>query len=325
MTGADSAEGPAWWTHEDVSSFRVAVVGTGLIGTSIGLALRRRGMPVFLSDSDPAHLAAAIRLGAGREWQGESVTHAVLAVPPDAVTPQLARLSARYTGLTFSDTTSIKAQLQREIETTGDALLYCGAHPMAGGETSGPSAARAELFAARAWVLTPTARTSAQARHHARLVALACDARVVELSPEAHDDAVALISHVPQLLASLLAARLTDATETAVDLAGTGLRDMTRIALSDASLWAQIVAANSAPIAAVLGAVAADLDDLLGSLRAVGADDQAPSPGHPPCSGDSLVPGGPPLASPSRTSVREHVQALVERGNIGRNRLRGER
>lgn len=254
---------------------RILVVGAGLIGTSVGLALSGRGFAVALDDPDDSRVMLAGRLGAGRPWQSEPVDLVVIATPPAAVAPTVDRLAAALPGAVFTDVASVKAAVQRDVDATGQAARFVGGHPLAGRERSGAAAARADLFVGRPWVLTPSAASDPRALALARVGVEACGAVVVEMSAADHDDAVAAISHVPQLVASALAAALADAADGALGLAGSGLRDTIRIAGSDPQLWTAIVGANGAPVAAGLQVVAARLAEVAHALAAdpaTGAD-----------------------------------------------------
>src|SRR5664280_1802835 len=293
-------------TSVEQSAGTVAVVGTGLIGTSVALALRDTGRRVLLVDRDAGRLALAVDRGAGECWDGgEPVWHTVLAVPPAAVAGELRRLQDRELSATYSDVASVKVAPQWAAEAAGaDLTTFCGGHPVAGRERGGPAAARHDLFVGRPWVLTPGSLTGRPARAAAAEVARACGATVVEMSPVEHDRALGLVSHVPQLVASLLAARLADAPELAVSLAGQGLRDTTRIAASDPRLWAEVVDANAGPVLEVLEAYAADLDDLLAALRSGAGEGRG--------------------AGPVGGLAPEAVAEVVRRGNAGRARLPGK-
>lgn len=275
----------------------VAVVGTGLIGTSVALALRTAGVRVLLADRDPARLGLACELDAGRPWdQIEPVDHVVLAVPPSVLAAALRSLQMRELGRTFSDVASVKVAPVVEAEALGcNMATFCGGHPIAGRERNGPSAARPDLFQGQLWVLTPGPHTDATAREAAEWVARTCGARPVEMTPAQHDRALGLTSHVPQLVASLLAARLREAQEITVELAGQGLQDTTRLAASDPKLWADVVASNAEPVRGVLAELAGDLDQLLHALASEDAADR-----------------------------RHAVADLVARGNAGRRRLPGK-
>src|ERR1700750_2351585 len=136
---------------------------------------------------------------------------------------------------------------------------YVPGHPLAGREKHGPAAARADLFLGRTWALCPAAETSEAAVAAVTTVITTCGAVPVRTDAAAHDRWVALVSHAPHLVAAAMAARLEPAPTEALDLAGQGLRDVTRIAAGDTALWTQILAANAEPVAEVLAAVAADL------------------------------------------------------------------
>lgn len=246
---------------------RVAVVGAGLIGTSIGLALARQGIQVVLVDADPGRAAAAAALGAGvaGEWEAlAGCDHVVVAVPPQ-VTAQVANavLRSNLTS-TVSDVASNKTNVLAEIETLNPDSFnrFCGGHPIAGRERGGPGAAQPELFDGAAWVVCPAPTTSAGAQADAAELARRCGARVTVVDARTHDVVLAAVSHAPQLVASALATRLAVAGEHAAALAGQGFRDTTRLADSDPGLWAGIAAGNAAPLAAELRAVAAALADV---------------------------------------------------------------
>ena len=241
---------------------RVAVIGTGLIGTSIALAVRARSWPVWLTDADPAAAKLAADLGAG-ELLPDSLAGAdvaVIAVPPDAVAATLAAAQARDLARCYTDVASVKQLPVAQARERGcDLTSYVPGHPLAGREKHGPAAARADLFLGRTWALCPVAETSAEAADMVTSLVRACGAVPVRTDAAAHDRWVALISHAPHLVASAMAAALADAPPEALDLAGQGLRDVTRIAAGDTGLWTQILSANAAPVAEVLAAVAGDL------------------------------------------------------------------
>ncbi|HEY3437010.1 MAG TPA: prephenate dehydrogenase, partial [Actinotalea sp.] len=144
---------------------------------------------------------------------------------------------------------------------------YVGSHPMAGSERTGPTAARPDLFVGRPWVVVPSRLTGGEAVRLVRDLVTDVGATAVLLDARAHDDAVALVSHVPQIAASLVAARLSEADAGALDLAGQGLRDVTRVAASDPGLWTSILAANAGAVAPVLRSLRGDLDRLIGALE----------------------------------------------------------
>ena len=242
---------------------RVVIIGTGLIGTSIALALRSRGAEVWLADSDPAAARLAADLGAGAllpDELAEPADIAVIAVPPAAVAASLAQAQARRLARCYTDVASVKQLPAAQAAERGcDLASYVPGHPLAGREKHGPAAARADLFLGRTWALCPLPQTSPEAAETVTALVRACGAVPVRTDAASHDRWVALISHAPHLVSAAMAARLETAPPQALDLAGQGLRDVTRIAAGDTGLWTQILIANAAPVAEVLAAVAADL------------------------------------------------------------------
>jgi prephenate dehydrogenase len=247
---------------------RVAVVGTGLIGTSVALALREKGSQVWLTDSDPAAARLAADLGAGEPLpEGVTADVAVLAVPPAAVAATLAAAQARQLARVYTDVASVKQLPVVQARAEGcDLTCFGPGHPLAGREKHGPAAARADLFLGRTWALCPEPETSARATETVTDLVRACGAVPLRTDAAAHDRWVALISHAPHLVAAAMAARLEAAPAQALDLTGQGLRDVTRIAAGDTALWTQILIANAAPVAEVLAAVAADLAEAARTL-----------------------------------------------------------
>ncbi|MGQ0467010.1 MAG: prephenate dehydrogenase [Sporichthyaceae bacterium] len=250
------------------------VVGTGLMGTSVALALRARGVEVYLRDRDAETASLAAALGGGSVHTGAEAPAdvGILAVPPAAVGRVLAHFQAAGVARVWTDLASIKGAVQRDVEALADPTSFVGGHPLAGREKSGPGAARIDLFAGRPWVLTPSEVSSAGAVAAVRAVVELCDALPVVVDPETHDRAVALVSHAPQVVSSLVAARLVGADPVATGLAGQGIRDTTRIAASDPALWVEILTGNASAVAEVLAAFAADLEVVVAALRAVEAE-----------------------------------------------------
>jgi prephenate dehydrogenase len=255
----------------------VLIVGSGLIGSSIGLALREMGIEVALEDNAPGRLALAVELGAGRPRAvGETFDVAVMAVPPGRIGVELLRVQQLGVARTLSDVGSAKAQPQADAQAYGvDLSRYVGGHPVAGRERSGPAAAHSDLFVGRPWVITPTPAAAAEAVDDVRALALACGAVPVEMSADEHDAALATVSHLPHVVAALLAAQLTGASKETVALGGSGLHDTTRVAAGDAGLWTDILAANSTHLAAALRAFAADAQRMVQALEGIESGDEA--------------------------------------------------
>jgi prephenate dehydrogenase len=252
------------------------VIGTGLIGTSAALALAARGVGVYLEDHDPSAARTASALGAGTdESPAGPVDLAIIAVPPAHVATTLAEAQRRGLARGYLDVASVKGGPRRDMEALGvDMRAYVGTHPMSGRERSGPLAATAELFEGRPWVLTPTPETDTEVLNLALELVALCRAVPVVMDADAHDRAVALVSHTPHLVSSMVAARLQHAEETAVRLCGQGIRDVTRIAASEPGMWIDILSANPGPVADVLADLAGDLTETVEALRALQSADE---------------------------------------------------
>jgi prephenate dehydrogenase len=280
----------------DAGGRRLLVVGTGLIGTSVGLAARASGVDVALSDADPQRLAVAVAAGAGRHpTAGEEPDLVLVAVPPARVGSLAAELLGRYSRAVVTHVSSVQSLPQHEVEVSGaDVRRFVGGHPIAGRELSGPVHATTDLFAGRPWIVTPTAASDQNAVDAVVGLATACGATPVLLDADTHDALFALLSHVPQLVASALAGAIAELRGSQAALAGSGLRDTTRLADSDPSMWAEIIPANAFPVAAGLRAVA---EPLLALARALDTDAGGSAPA---------------------------VRALLDRGRTGRALLPGK-
>ncbi|KQM83806.1 prephenate dehydrogenase [Agromyces sp. Leaf222] len=254
----------------------VRIVGVGLLGASIGLGLRAKGVDVVLADASPTHLAIAADYGAGRPAASDDVPQlVVVCVPPDVTADVVAaELAANPTAI-VTDVASVKVAILDELVARGaDVSRYLGTHPMAGRELGGPMSGRADLFVGRPWVVAAHEAISYRDASVIDDLILDLGATLVELTPEQHDRAVALVSHVPQVVSTLMARRLIDAPHASVNLAGQGIRDVTRVAASDPELWVQILGQNTAPVIEILRGYREDLDrfiDALDDLEAPGA------------------------------------------------------
>ncbi len=286
----------------------VHVIGTGLLGASVGLALTRAGVAVSLADASPSQVALARDLGAGELGAGEDARIVVVAVPPDVTADVVVDALRAHPTAIVTDVASVKSVVLTELHaavadgrlTPDDLTRYVGSHPMAGRERSGAAAADPDLFSGRPWVLVPHPTSDPGGVLAVRTLAVDLGGALVTLAAQEHDDAVAAVSHTPQVLSSLLAARLLDAPEQALALAGQGLRDVTRIAASDPRLWAAILVGNAGPVAHLLGQVRDELAELVAALEAAAE--------HGP-----LTPGAMAAAS-----------AAVSRGNQGVARIPGK-
>lgn len=301
----------------------VAVIGSGLIGTSVALGLRRVGVDVLLADSDASSVETAVAAGAGRPLlESDTPAVVVVAVPPRHTGRVLAEASSRWPEATLTDVASVKQTVLDEAIALGaDPHRLVGGHPMAGREVSGAAAAVANLMDDRLWVVTPLPESGVDhVRRVHRLIA-ACGAVPVEMDTAEHDAAVALVSHTPQVLASALAGQLLSSSPDSVRIAGQGLRDMTRIAASNVELWSDILAANSAPVADVLDQLVASLGRAADALRAVSSGSPAAVAGvagllDAGVQGQQMIPGKHG-AAPS--SYREVLVQVADRpGELGR-------
>ena len=285
----------------------VLVRGTGLLGTSIGLGLRAAGAEVLLTDPSPSAQAVAEDIGAGRAVDPEDPSLApglvVVAAPPDVTADVVVDSLRRWPVALVLDIASIKGRILTQVRDAAargvieddDVARYLPTHPMAGSERSGPVAARGTLFTASPWVLCPSPETRPEALAAGEDVARALQATVHRMDVAAHDASVALISHLPQIAASLVASRLQDAPDASLALAGNGLRDTTRIAGSDPQLWVQILAGNAEHIVPALHGLRADVERLIATLEA-----------------------------PTAPGARLDMAQLMAEGNAGRARIPGK-
>ena len=291
-----------------MTSPRVHIIGSGLIGASVGMALRAHDATVSLEDLSPTSAALARDLGAGdlgsRAEGAGSVDLGVVATPPDVTADVVVAAQRRFGSAVVTDVASVKQIIVDEVASRGgDLSRFVGGHPMAGRERSGAIAARGDLFEGRTWVLTPTEATTAEALDSVRRMIEATGAAVVVLRADEHDAAVAAVSHVPQIAASVVAARLEALSDTSVALAGQGVRDVTRIAASDPGLWTQILVGNAPAVRDVLTDVIADLRHLEEALDAIARD------------------GAHDLGAPGSRAV---IAGRLAAGNAGHARIPGK-
>lgn len=245
------------------------IVGAGLLGTSIGLALTKHGVDVAIASRSAKSVELAISYGAGRAAKdGDAPDLIVVCVPPQLTAQVVAEELIAFPEAIVTDVASVKSGILEDLLRLAAPIeRYIGSHPMAGRERGGAIAGRADLFVGRPWVITPNPKSLETGIKLVEKLADSLEAAVVTTSASDHDRAVALVSHVPQLISSLLAAQLLAAKGDDVALAGQGLRDTTRIAASDPELWMQILGANSAEVLRVLNSFAADLGLVIGALN----------------------------------------------------------
>lgn len=244
---------------------RALIIGTGLIGGSIGRALRDRGWWVSGVDRDEAMVARAAEIGAIDEIGYDSEADLTFVATPVGVIPDEVRMALEQTRGLVTDVGSVKTPM---LALMADPR-YVGGHPMAGSEAEGVDGARADLFEGATWVLTPVPLTDDDAYAAIRSVVASLGAEIVALPPEQHDSIVAVISHVPHLTAATLMCLADDrSTEHSalLRLAAGGFRDMTRVASGHPGIWPDICAQNRDAIVAELDRLSRALDDLRGVI-----------------------------------------------------------
>ena len=257
----------------------VAIVGVGLIGGSIGLALRSKGRAgrVVGIGRDASRLEAALRLGAIDAYETDlarGVADAEVTVVCTPVTRILEDIlaAARFgpSSILVTDAGSTKARIVEGVERDPRGrLAFVGAHPIAGSERQGVAFARADLFEGRSCVLTPTPLTPPDRLERARSFWSGLGCRLFEVDPLGHDERLALTSHLPHAVAAALAASVPPEL---LPLAAGAYRDGTRVAGSDAALWAGIFRENRRPVLGALDEFEARLAEFRAALE---ADDPA--------------------------------------------------
>jgi prephenate dehydrogenase len=244
----------------------VKIAGSGLIGTSIGLALAAHGISVSMSDIDPAAQALAQDL-VGNPTTSTAPEFLIVASPLSTVSSVIQDEISQGFNLGFMDISSVKTNPVLEVHALGiDLARFLPTHPMAGREVGGAESSRADLFQGRPWIVDTTG-VSAEVIAHGQEVIELCGGHLIEMPVETHDSAVALVSHLPQIMSSALAAQLEGAPGEWLDLAGSGLRDTTRIAASNPELWQEIISANRNSIAPLLDRVIEELQELSRNLH----------------------------------------------------------
>ncbi len=249
---------------------RIAVLGLGLIGGSIGLAARREGIEVAGYDPDPDVLATALERGA-IDRGAASVAGALgeadvaFACAPVGALAELveAVLDAAGEECAVSDVGSTKRSLLAALGARAGDRRLIGGHPMAGAERGGIAAARAELFDGAAWCLMPPAPGAEHAAARLRALIETLGAHVVEIEAEAHDRLMAEISQMPHILANLL---VLAAGRQAGGCAGPSFRDATRVAGADTAVWRDIYLANADVLADAIDRTIAGLGEVRAML-----------------------------------------------------------
>jgi len=248
----------------------VAILGPGLIGGSLALALAERGLAkrLMIYARSPHALDAIRTAGVDAELTGnpsEAVAEAdvvILCVPIEAMAGLVHEFrDALKPNALVTDVGSVKGSVVRDLEPLlENRALWIGSHPMAGSERAGFAAARADLFDDATVILTPTQKTSRDAQHRAKKFWTALGSNLVLLPPEKHDQLIAAVSHIPHLIAAALVNHAVAFGD--LDLAAGGFRDTTRVASGSPGLWEEILLANNQ-------AVGGQLDHLIGDLQAI--------------------------------------------------------
>ena len=243
----------------------VRIVGSGLIGTSIGLCMKAAGAAVEMvdSDADNAKLAQDL-IKSSAIAQPELI---VVAVPISANQESVVKLLNENPNSIVCDLASVKSDLLLKVNQLSDqAANFISLHPMAGREVSGAENARADLFKGRAWIAISDVSTSEKAKKVGSDLVAMCGSTLYWMSSLEHDQTVAKISHLPQILSSLLAGSLLDISSDNLNLSGQGLRDLTRLANSDSKIWSEILLTNKGVISPLLDQLISDLQSLKNSL-----------------------------------------------------------
>ncbi|QDV22478.1 prephenate dehydrogenase [Aureliella helgolandensis] len=261
---------------------RVVLVGVGLLGGSLGMALRDRelaGCVVGVGRRETP-LREALALGALDEFTlnlSEACQNADLAIictPVQLVADQIrACRAAMPAGGLITDVGSTKATICQVFEeengshpqhAAGTTAQFCGSHPLAGSDKSGVAFAEADLFVDKLTVVTPMAQTPEAAIQQTEALWQAMGSRTARMTPEQHDEAVARTSHLPHLVASALAAATPDAV---LPLAASGWRDTTRVAAGNVEMWRQIVTENHGPVLEALNDFSGQLQQWIAALE----------------------------------------------------------
>jgi prephenate dehydrogenase len=256
------------------SSRRAHVVGLGLIGASVALALRDTGWSVSGVDLDESITDSALSSGVITDTKmTPDLDLVVIAVPAGVVAKVALEILATLErpSLIVTDVAGVKGSI---VDLVPDPR-FLGGHPMAGSELRGLSGARADLFAGSTWVLTPTERTSAEAYSVLHGVLREIGANVVAISANDHDRLVAVASHVPHLLAGSLmneASQVAEQDAVLLQLAAGGFRDMTRVAAGDPAIWPDILFENREAVAQSLASLEGRLRGLREALLENGRD-----------------------------------------------------
>lgn len=244
---------------------KIRIVGAGLIGTSVGLRLKAAGSTVEIIDIDPNAMKLAADL-----VKSEAITEPdliIVTVPISANTEMVINQLKNNSRSVVCDFASVKSDLLLKVqELSANPENFFSLHPMAGREINGAENARADLFEGRAWIGISDSFKDAKKKEIAQNLVQMCGGTLYWLTSKEHDELVAKISHIPQILSSLIAGSLESLSTENLNLAGQGLRDLTRLASADAALWSQILAENHTSIAPVIDSIINNLKNVKQSI-----------------------------------------------------------
>ena len=243
----------------------VKVIGAGLIGTSIALSLKKHGLSIQMQDIDPKTERLANDLVGGVELENPDLIIVAASIGAN-LNLVLNTLKLNSKSIVM-DIASVKSNLLDEVlKLSENAENFISSHPMAGREVSGAESARADLFEGRAWLGIESKSSSDQAREYLTEVVEICGGTLYWLSAKQHDEAVAAISHLPQVLSTSLAYTLSKQDAGTLNLAGQGLRDLLRLSGSNPKLWSELLLANKDTLASYLDEMIKTLSQIKQSL-----------------------------------------------------------
>ena len=251
---------------------KVRIVGAGLIGTSVGLRLKAGGSLVEIIDINSSAMKLAADL-----VKSEAITEPdliIITVPISANAKMVIEQLNNNPRSIVCDFASVKSDLLLKVkELSANSHNFISLHPMAGREINGAENARADLFEGRAWIGITDSFSDAKNKEIAQNLVQMCGGTLYWLSSKEHDDLVAKISHLPQILSTVIAGSLENMSNENLNLAGQGLRDLTRLASADALLWSQIFTENHGSITPVIDLVIAHLQDVKQSIASKNSDE----------------------------------------------------
>jgi prephenate dehydrogenase len=243
------------------------IIGCGLIGTSIALRLKEAGLPLIISDNNKQNLDLAADLLEIKEVLSDPAL-IIIATPPERVFEVAREEFSTNPDAIFIDVSGIKSKLMNEVNSFPElSKRYVSVHPLSGRETSGPQSARSDLFNSRAWLICRANDSTPEAVELARELGELMGSTIYELEAQTHDSVIAAISHLPQILSSALGASLNGIDIEALNLAGQGLRDVSRLADSDPDLWSGLLLGNSKEVLPKISEVINRLSKLASAIE----------------------------------------------------------